>query len=125
MSGNRCGTFKDQHRNIKAQLIDGDTIQPVNSSGVVQGISGVLCEACKTYHHSLLAILSKERRLSTLSKHELPMKSRTQVNSHCPWKGLSEQERREWAINCTLEQQKSSKKIVLLEKKFKNVRYCL
>ena len=69
-------------------MIDGDTIPPINCSGVVHGISGVLCEACKSYRHSLLAMLSKERCLSTLSKHEPPMTSRTQVNSHCPWKRL-------------------------------------
>ena len=83
LCGHRCGTFKDRHRNVKAKLLDGDTIRPIYCSGVVHGISGVLCEACKSYRHSLLAILSKERRLSTLSKHEPPMKSRTQVNSHC------------------------------------------
>ena len=116
LSGNRCGTFKDRHGNLKVQLLDGDTIRPINCSGVVQGISGVLCEACKSYRHSLLAILSKELRLSTSSKHEPPMKSTTQVNSHCPWKRLSEQERRERARNCTLERQKSSKKIALLER---------
>ena len=125
LSGNRCGTFKDRHGNVKAQLLDGDTIRPINCSGVVHGISGVLCEACKSYRHSLVAILSKERRLSTSSKHESPMKSRTQVNSHCPWKRLSEQERRKRARNCTLERQKSSKKIALLERKLKNVSYCL
>ena len=56
LSGSLCGTFKDWHGNVKAQLLDADTIRPTNCSGVVQGISGVLCEACKTYHHSLLAI---------------------------------------------------------------------
>ena len=104
-------------------MIDGDTIPPINCSGVVHGISGVLCEACKSYRHSLLAMLSKERCLSTLSKHEPPMTSRTQVNSHCPWKRLLEQERRKRARNCTLERQKSSKKIALLERKLKNVSY--
>ena len=72
LSGNRCDTFTDRHGNVKAQLLDGDTIRPINCSGVVQGISGVLCESCKSYRHSLLAILSKERPLSTSSKHEPP-----------------------------------------------------
>ena len=111
LSSNRCGTFKDRHGNVKAQLLDGDTIRPINCSGVVHGISGVLCEACKSYRHSLLAILSKERRLSTSSKHESPMKSRTQVNSHCPWKRLSKQERRKRARIAPLNGRKAQRKL--------------
>ena len=37
LSGNRCGTFKDRHGNVKARLLDGDTIRSTNCSGLVQG----------------------------------------------------------------------------------------
>jgi hypothetical protein len=122
-SGNRCGIFKDRHGNVKAQLLDGDTIRPTNCSGVVQGNPGVLCGVCKSYRHSLLAMLSKEQHLPTSTEPQPPEKSRTQVNSHCPWKHLSEQELKDRVRNCTLDRQKKARKIALLETKFKNVSF--
>ena len=42
-AGNRHGSFKDLHGNVKAQLHD-DTVRPINCSGIVQANSGVLCQ---------------------------------------------------------------------------------
>ena len=119
--GNHNGSFKDRQGNVKAQLDDhGHKIQPIDCSGIVSANAGVLCEACKLYRHSLLAILSKERRLAKKSGlSESPVRSnRTNVDSHCPWKNLNELEHKERVRNCTLDRQKNLRKIALLEKKF-------
>lgn len=60
-SGSRHGIFKDWHGNVKGQLLDDNTIRPSNCSGIVHGGTSALCAGCKSYRHSLFAILSKER----------------------------------------------------------------
>ena len=109
-SGNRCEIFKDRQGNVKARKVDGDTIRPTNCSGVVQGNPDVLCGVCMSYRHSLLAMLSKEQHLPTSTEPQPPEKSRTQVNSHCPWKHLSERNSRiEYEIALLTDKRKQGK----------------
>ena len=116
ISGGRNGLFTDQRGNTKARLLN-DSIKPVNCSGLWH--SNIICEHCKLYKKFLLTMLSNQKSRSPSDK--------TSASSHCKWGYLSEKEEEERIKNCTKQRKISSKKIHMLEERFKKVstrKYC-
>ena len=116
---NRNGVFKDRQGNIKGELKDDDVIRPVDCCGVVPTTAnGNLCDCCKSYRKCLLTILLREKRKS-LCEVSL-VKANTKVNSHCPWKHLSEEEHKQRVNNCRQGRQQQFRQIQRLKKRFED-----
>lgn len=60
--------------------------------------------------------------LSNQSKRLQDNTTKTQADSHCPWKNLSPDEKTERIGKCRVDRQKSKKKYERLEAKFNKVR---
>ncbi|CAB3992699.1 male-specific lethal 3 homolog isoform X1, partial [Paramuricea clavata] len=116
---NRNGVFKDRQGNIKGELKDDDVIRPVDCCGVVPTTAnGNLCDCCKSYRKCLLTILLREKRKS-LCEVSL-VKANTKVNSHCPWKHLSEEEHKKRVNNCRQDRRQQFRQIQRLKKRFED-----
>ena len=57
----RNGVFKDGHGNVKAQRTGGNIIRSIDCPGLVQAVTHVLCERCRSYRKCLLTMLLKEK----------------------------------------------------------------
>ncbi|CAB3991594.1 Hypothetical predicted protein [Paramuricea clavata] len=116
---NRNGMFKDRQGNIKGELKNDDVIRPVDCCGVVPTTAnGNLCDCCKyniSYRKCLLTILLR-KQLCEVSL----VKANIKVNSHCPWKHLSEEEHKERVKNCRQDRKQQFRQIQRLKKRFED-----
>jgi hypothetical protein len=114
MEGGRNGVFKDRKGNLKAKLV-GDIIRTEDCKGI-SDTTDTSCHSCKFYRKTILTMLSNQ------SKRVDNKTTKTHADSHCPWKHLSPDEKKERVDKCRMERQKSKKKYERLEARFNKVR---
>jgi len=118
MSGGRNGIFRDKHGKFKAKLSQ-NIIRPIDCSVIVE--VGQTCQACKAFKKSLSTMISNEVARYRYPSDVKTKPSKTEVDSHCPWKFLTEEEREERVKLSQQDRKRMAQKIKNLENKFQEV----